>query len=459
MSTVQTPKIFILQWNRWYKTDKQKIVVALNTIDCIQSNVPRFINRIFCPQNASFTSCFIQQTADYQHRLTWLMCNLVQISFQISTCCRDRQQLRLNCTEHLLNIYTYNQIRRIWFTSFTGWFSQLPPNRDEKLGERTATNARRDHETCRTQDRQTFQQWSVALILNIRRESIMFSFKRKDKSALKRQQPPAEPQTSPTRQTSMLPSCNGPVLTTAQSRGNMFSACACERFTSQQAAPHHGLPVGRGSGAIADPGPTETSSPGFLHLIPALVCRRPILTGSLAAPLIGKERRFLNPRCEIREGIDSLSLSFSLSSTSSFSSPLIHLCSVFPLFPHHHPLLAVSTSSGLRKLCYHGDAWGWSPIGGVCCDAAHRTDRLLRERRSSNSCSSARKFCTVGQEIREFIQKCKYINVASFRFRVNLTHAQQNVFLIESDLCTLLLSWRVARWMIFIFLQFAYYLC
>ena len=156
------------------------------------------------------------------------------------------------------------------------WLSQLLPIRDEKLGERAATTARRDHETRRTQDEQTFQQRSVALILNTRRESIMFSFKRKDKSALQQQQQqqqtPAEPQTSPTRQTSMLPSSTGPVLTTVQSRGNMFSARACDRFTSQKAAAHHGLPLGRGSGATADPGPTETSSPGFL---PPHPCARP----------------------------------------------------------------------------------------------------------------------------------------------------------------------------------------
>lgn len=215
----------------------------------------------------------------------------------------------------------------------------------------------------------------------------MFSFKRKDKSALKQQQPPAEPQTSPTRQTSMLPSCNGPVLATAQSRGNMFSACACERFTSQQAAPHHGLPVGRGSGAIADPGPTETSSPGFLHLIPALVCRRPILTGSLAPP-IGKERRFLNPRCEIREGIDSLSPSLSppplpsplLSSTSvlfSLSSPTTTLSSLSPPPLDWGSSVTMETHEAEARLV---EFVVMQPVGG----AAHRTDRLLRERRSSN---------------------------------------------------------------------------
>lgn len=161
------------------------------------------------------------------------------------------------------------------------------------------------------------------------------------------------------------------------------------------------------------------------------------------------------------------SLSFSLSSTSSFSSSLIHLCSVFPLFPHHHPLLAVSTSSGLRKLCYHGDAWGWSPIGGVCCDAAGRwcspPDRPPAQRtsflqRPSLTAAAQRGSSVQSARKSERLYINVNINVASFRFSVNQTHAQQNVFLIEFDLCTFLLSWRVVRWMICIFLQFAFYL-
>lgn len=43
-----------------------------------------------------------------------------------------------------------------------------------------------------------------------------------------------------------------------------------------------------------------------------------------------------------------------------------------PLLLFCSPSSAVSTSLGLRKLCYHGDAWGCGPIGGFCCDAASR---------------------------------------------------------------------------------------
>lgn len=111
--------------------------------------------------------------------------------------------------------------------------------------------------------------------------------------------------------------------------------------------------------AIAHPGPVckETHRSGILQPHPctpprSFLCRLLSDTDSpshhhhhhLPPPPIGKEPLFLNPHCEIREGIDSLFLL-----PASLPLLTVHLCSVFPP-------LAVSTSSGLRKLCYHGDA-------------------------------------------------------------------------------------------------------
>lgn len=92
------------------------------------------------------------------------------------------------------------------------------------------------------------------------------------------------------------------------------------------------------------------------------------------------------------------------------------------------------------------------PTGPTAC-----SENVVPLTAEFNGCSSARKFCTVGWKPESLYINVN-INVASFRFSVNQTHAQQNVFLIEFDLCTLLLSWRVVRWRICIFLQFAFYL-
>lgn len=132
--------------------------------------------------------------------------------------------------------------------------------------------------------------------------------------------------------------------------------------------PHHSYPtdpLSRGLGAIADPGPKETSSPG----IPAL----------RSFPLPSAVSQSLPAHPPDREGASLFKSSLWNKRRYRFSPSLSPppLPSLLPpstsaLFSLHPPPLAVSTSSGLRKLCYHGDAWGWGLIGGLCCDAASR---------------------------------------------------------------------------------------
>lgn len=148
-----------------------------------------------------------------------------------------------------------------------------------------------------------------------------------------------------------------------------YFSCTSERkrmCTSQKETPHHRhptAPLSRGLGAIVDPGPKESSSPGILPPHPCTRCC--LLSASphqlAPPPLIGNEPRFFKS-----SPWNKRRYRFSLS-----PPPLPPLLSpstsvLFSLFSH----LAVSTSLRLRKLCYHGDAWGWGLIGGVCCDAA-----------------------------------------------------------------------------------------
>lgn len=159
-----------------------------------------------------------------------------------------------------------------------------------------------------------------------------------------------------------------------------YFSCPSERkrmCTSEKEIPHHRhstAPLSRGLGAIVDPGPKESSSPGIL---PPHPCTRCCLLFA-SPPLIWKEPRFLNPHHEIREGIDSL-------------SPL-HLFLLFflhlPLFCFPFPPTSLSPppwdwGSSVTMGMHEAEAWlvGFvvmQQVGG----AAHQIDCLFSEYRS-----------------------------------------------------------------------------
>lgn len=153
--------------------------------------------------------------------------------------------------------------------------------------------------------------------------------------------------------------------------------------TSQKETPHHRhptAPLSRGLGAIVDPGPKESSSPGILPPHPCTRCC--LLSASphqlAPPPWSGMSLGFLNPHREIREGIDSL-------------SPL-HL---FLLFFLHLPLFCFPFSptslspppwdwgSSVTMGMHEAEAWlvvfvVMQQVGG----AAHQIECLFSEHRS-----------------------------------------------------------------------------
>lgn len=130
--------------------------------------------------------------------------------------------------------------------------------------------------------------------------------------------------------------------------------------TSQKETPHHShptAPLSRGLGAIADPSPIREqqpknpSTPSRHSRLSVVELALPDREGaSLFKSSLWNKRRY-------RFSLSPPPLPSLLSTSTSV---------LFSLSPH----LAGSPSLRLRKLCYHGDAWGWGLIGGVCCDAA-----------------------------------------------------------------------------------------